>query len=41
MLIQDLKCGIRVLLLYQTEFTLRKMCSLQILIIRKKYTRNH
>jgi len=33
MLIQDSKCGIRVLLLQQSEFTLRKFWSLQIFLI--------
>jgi len=33
MLIQDYKCGIRVLLLYQSEFTMRKWWCLQILLI--------
>jgi len=33
MLIQDIKCGIRVLLLKHSEFTLRKLWSLQIFLI--------
>jgi len=33
MLIQDIKCGIRVLLFKPSEFTLRKWWSLQIILI--------
>jgi len=36
MLIQDIKCGIRVLLLYQSEFTMRRSWSLQIFLIAKQ-----
>jgi len=35
MLIQDIKCGIRVLLLQQSEFTMRNRGSIQIFLIPK------